>query len=401
MNDIKNDINLSEAVSRREQQLPPMPDDLNGRLMQRLQERGMSDGTSEIEGTATQSRYRRIRLYIAIAASILLIIGIGTVMQMNEAMHDEAVLAKETVKPMQEEAIPAKETVKPMQGEAIPVKATDKLMQEDAISAKATDKLMQEEVISGKETNRMMQEETILAKETVKPSPLNNRGYTQCTPGYRMLAEGSTLKECPNSKMGDSFRVVAYHQRPQSGGALRVPSVIEREPLHGSLAANGRQWDTLHGTLAAVGRQREPLYGSSTAIGLQREPLHGSSTAIGRQREPLYSSFHTTNCYKSLVPTLGSVGSYLAASSPSLTSHRELPDTLGDGIWQSEKNVLTALQMLSECEAIIEKSEQEMRNTILEATFNAMPQPANVKLVTNESGDYFVSDTNEQPLIEI
>ena len=102
-----------------------------------------------------------------------------------------------------------------------------------------------------------------------------------------------------------------------------------------------------------------------------------------------------------MVPTLGSVGSYLDASSPSLTSHRELPDTLGDGIWQSEKNVLTALQMLSECEAIIEKGEQEMRNTILEATFNAMPQPANVKLVTNESGDYFVSDTNEQPLIEI
>ena len=161
MNDIKNDINLNEAVSRREQQLPPMPDDLNGRLMQRLQERGVSDGTSEIAGTAPQSRYRRIRLYTAVAASILLIIGIGTVMQMNEAMHDEAISAKETVKPMRDEAI----------------------------SAKATDKLMQEEVISGKETNRMMQEETILAKETVKPSPLNNRGYTQCTPGYRMLAE--------------------------------------------------------------------------------------------------------------------------------------------------------------------------------------------------------------------
>ena len=38
MNDLKNDINLREAVSRREQQLPPMPEGLNERVMESLKE---------------------------------------------------------------------------------------------------------------------------------------------------------------------------------------------------------------------------------------------------------------------------------------------------------------------------------------------------------------------------
>lgn len=38
MNDIKNDINLKEAVSRREKQLPPMPEGLNEKVMNSLEE---------------------------------------------------------------------------------------------------------------------------------------------------------------------------------------------------------------------------------------------------------------------------------------------------------------------------------------------------------------------------
>ena len=78
---------------------------------------------------------------------------------------------------------------------------------------------------------------------------------------------------------------------------------------------------------------------------------------------------------------------------------KEIPDTLGNGIWQSERNVQIALQMLGECEAVIEKSEQEMRNTIVKATFNATPQPANAVLVTNEAGDCEVIET--KTIIEI
>ena len=36
MNELKNDTNLREAVSRREQKMPPLPADLNERLMQRV-----------------------------------------------------------------------------------------------------------------------------------------------------------------------------------------------------------------------------------------------------------------------------------------------------------------------------------------------------------------------------
>ena len=85
------------------------------------------------------------------------------------------------------------------------------------------------------------------------------------------------------------------------------------------------------------------------------------------------------------------------------SSHRarstEISDTLGNGIWRSERNVAIAIQMLSECEETILREEQEMRNHIIQATFNATPQPANAVLVTNEAGDYEVIET--KTIIEI
>ena len=81
------------------------------------------------------------------------------------------------------------------------------------------------------------------------------------------------------------------------------------------------------------------------------------------------------------------------------THPTEIPDTLGSGIWRSERNVAIAIQMLSECEETILREEQEMRNHIIHATFNATPQPANAVLVTNEAGDYEVIET--KTIIEI
>lgn len=67
MNELKNDKNLQEAVSRREQQLPPMPADLNERLMQRI---------AESEPARSETKPRRWWLYaaVAVAASIALLI---------------------------------------------------------------------------------------------------------------------------------------------------------------------------------------------------------------------------------------------------------------------------------------------------------------------------------------
>jgi hypothetical protein len=58
MNELKNDTNLREAVSRREQKMPPLPADLNERLMQRLEE----------PETAPKAKTRRLWFYAAIAA---------------------------------------------------------------------------------------------------------------------------------------------------------------------------------------------------------------------------------------------------------------------------------------------------------------------------------------------
>lgn len=58
------DINLQEAVRRREEQLPPMPSDLNERLLHR------------IKATTVQPKRHYIRL-ISVAASLVLVVGIG------------------------------------------------------------------------------------------------------------------------------------------------------------------------------------------------------------------------------------------------------------------------------------------------------------------------------------
>lgn len=58
------DINLQEAVRRREEQLPPMPSDLNERLLHC------------IKATIVQPKRHYIR-WIAAAASLVLVVGIG------------------------------------------------------------------------------------------------------------------------------------------------------------------------------------------------------------------------------------------------------------------------------------------------------------------------------------
>lgn len=79
----------------------------------------------------------------------------------------------------------------------------------------------------------------------------------------------------------------------------------------------------------------------------------------------------------------------------------ELPDTLGQGIFESEENVRLAMQILCECEATIRQEKQQTRNYIIETTFNALPQAENALLVTNENGDFEVIEVSEQTAIEI
>lgn len=103
------------------------------------------------------------------------------------------------------------------------------------------------------------------------------------------------------------------------------------------------------------------------------------------------------NPTKSIIP----VKVAKAATPKKQLAKAELPDTLGQGIFESEENVRLAVQMLSECEATIRHEEQQVNNRIIEATFNALPQAENALLVTNENGDFEVIEVSEQTAIEI
>ena len=70
MNDIKNDINLREAISRREKKLPPMSADLNERVRNTLSQ---TPSRSSL-GLLSPRKGRWMSLFGAVAASILLLL---------------------------------------------------------------------------------------------------------------------------------------------------------------------------------------------------------------------------------------------------------------------------------------------------------------------------------------
>ena len=86
---------------------------------------------------------------------------------------------------------------------------------------------------------------------------------------------------------------------------------------------------------------------------------------------------------------------HLAAAKETALITDEIPDTLGSSIMASEENMARALQMLAECEQSIMKGEQAVRNDMIEATFNSMPQSASAMLVINELGDVEVVDYDD------
>ena len=85
MNDIRNDKNLQEAVNRREQQLEPMPTDLNDRLMESLTQRPVKREKG--------LKHKWIYGAVAIAASIALLV----LFNLSQTLSDEApLLAQQT-----------------------------------------------------------------------------------------------------------------------------------------------------------------------------------------------------------------------------------------------------------------------------------------------------------------
>lgn len=116
MNELRNDKNLHEAVSRREQQLPPLPADLNERLMQRLEE------------PATAPKSRRLWLYAAISVAaciaLLIVFNFG-----KQQTVEEPLVAQQTVKqdpPQPTPAVSEPAEAQPVAAEAQPTQKSVK-----------------------------------------------------------------------------------------------------------------------------------------------------------------------------------------------------------------------------------------------------------------------------------
>lgn len=71
------------------------------------------------------------------------------------------------------------------------------------------------------------------------------------------------------------------------------------------------------------------------------------------------------------------------------------PDTLGNGIWQNEENVIRAIEILTACEA---EGLQRQRNAVVEAVYRSIIPRDGLQLVTSESGDLLIVD-EDQPFI--
>lgn len=84
-----------------------------------------------------------------------------------------------------------------------------------------------------------------------------------------------------------------------------------------------------------------------------------------------------------------------------LVAQEQYTDTLGSHIFQSPENVLIAMKMLDECDAIYRNELQEVRNNVIDATFRVAPPSGSAILVKDMNGDLDVVDRERQRIIEL
>ncbi len=165
MNEIKRDINLREAVRRREQHLPTMPDDLNARLLQRL----------EAQESIPKHRKLLTLLRWTTAAAVLAgIFFLGIKLRTDET----------TLKPTKEER-PVTEVVElvapivqnndmaPL--ETLPQAGEETTASKSQNNSKQTQKLQQEKAkTTASKRSRLRKQKSTLVQVEPKPTPENS-----------------------------------------------------------------------------------------------------------------------------------------------------------------------------------------------------------------------------------
>ncbi len=84
-----------------------------------------------------------------------------------------------------------------------------------------------------------------------------------------------------------------------------------------------------------------------------------------------------------------------------LVAQEQYEDTLGSHIFQSPENVLIAMKMLDECDAIYRNELQEVRNNVIDASFRVAPPSGSAILVKDMNGDLDVVDREKKRIIEL
>lgn len=185
---------------------------------------------------------------------------------------------------------------------------------------------------------------------------------------------------------------------PKQGSTIVNPSPRRGEPSSLVLRRSPLLWRGIGGGCIAVAASVLLLI--LLNIGKQKpDQQHPVVTEVVTEPQPIIPDepVEHANPTKPIIP----VKVAKTAAPKKQLAEGELPDTLGQGIFESEENVRIAMQILCECEATIRQEKQQTRNYIIEATFNALPQAENALLVTNENGDFEVIEVSEQTAIEI
>ena len=190
MNDIKNDNNLREAINRREQQLEPMPADLNERLMLRIGEQPV------LEQPETKTKHRVLWAYgagiAAVAAGILLLVLFN-------------------FKPMQQEPSPVvaqQTTSKPLVAQSQPV------VDEQQPEVEAGNQLAQQPVEPQTETESRTAE-SAPAEDAESPRHYNPQAIPDITSPRDELFLTSTSGMTTNRGYNDALATYTAHEESE------------------------------------------------------------------------------------------------------------------------------------------------------------------------------------------
>ena len=222
MNELKNDKNLREAVSRKEQKLPPMPADLNERLMENLTPRQPHPLSPSPRGEGERQRQERglkrpwIFGAVAIAASLLLLIifNFG-----KEQTPQESLVAQQMAKPKvvtsQPDAEASHTEVMADEQSGIRGRFSDPIFDENGITEPSPDS--QEPTAPEKvETPRHFTSHRVLDVTSPKEEP-----YFLASTSYMVAPKSLRVEESEDASVMPFTSKKASQNRPQ------IPSIKE------------------------------------------------------------------------------------------------------------------------------------------------------------------------------